>query len=540
MRNHRRRPTEERIDIGATPSCGGPAAPSARGALLWLFRNLNFLPLLIRGEGPVRLSDLTDSTLDAIRSAGSYLSQLATPTMRLGVTGFAQSGKTVFITALARNLTMGGRLPFFDAYAGGRVLRTYLEPQPDDRVPRFDYEGHLAALERDPPEWPESTRRLSQLRLTLEFQPRSALRRTMGLGRLHIDIVDYPGEWLIDLAFLEQSYEEWSRQSVAQARDLTRGKVSSAWLAALGALDPAAPEDEQKAIEATKVFTAYLRAAREAAPAISTVGPGHFLMPGDLEGSPLLTFVPLDMPDGWTPPRGSLAAMMARRFASYKTHVVEPFFRDHFSRLDRQIVLVDALTALNAGSAAVGELTHALEASLRAFRPGAKSWLSPLLGRRIDRILYAAAKADHLPQSSHDRLEAVLRHMTEKAAARASFAGAEVKVLVLAAVRATREVVAKQGSERLPCIRGMPMAGEQVGATLFDGRTEVAIFPGDLPEDPHSVLERSDPAAARADVQFVRFRPPRLANTLGNSELQPWPHIRLDRALDYLIGDRLA
>jgi predicted YcjX-like family ATPase len=113
-------------------------------------------------------------------------------------------------------------------------------------------------------------------------------------------------------------------------------------------------------------------------------------------------------------------------------------------------------------------------------------------------------------------------------------------VLVLAAVRATREVVAKQGSERLPCIRGIPMAGEQVGATLFDGRTEVAIFPGDLPEDPHSVLERSDPAAARADVQFVRFRPPRLASTLGNSELQPWPHIRLDRALDYLIGDRLA
>jgi predicted YcjX-like family ATPase len=263
-------------------------------------------------------------------------------------------------------------------------------------------------------------------------------------------------------------------------------------------------------------------------------------MPGDLEGSPLLTFVPLDMPDGWTPPRGSLAAMMARRFASYKTHVVKPFFRDHFIRLDRQIVLVDALTALNAGSAAVGELTRALEASLRVFRPGPKSWLGPLLGRRIDRILYAAAKADHLSQSSHDRLEAVLRLMTEKAAARAAFAGAEVKVLVLAAVRATREVEAKQGADRLPCIRGVPMAGERIGAKLFDGQTEVAIFPGDLPEDPRSMLERSEPTADRADLQFVRFRPPRLAHTTGNAEIQPWPHIRLDRALDYLIGDRLA
>jgi predicted YcjX-like family ATPase len=305
-------------------------------------------------------------------------------------------------------------------------------------------------------------------------------------------------------------------------------------------LEPGGPEDERKAIEATKVFTAYLRAAREAEPAISTAGPGRFLMPGDLEGSPLLTFVPLDMPSGWTAPRGSWAAMMARRFASYKTHVVKPFFRDHFSRLDRQIVLVDALAALNAGSVAISELTRALEASLRAFRPGARSWFSPLLGRRIDRILYAATKADHIPQSSHDRLEAVLRLMTEKAAARASLAGAEMKVLVLAAVRATREVEVKRGSECLPCILGTPMAGEQLGGKVFDGRTEVAIFPGDLPDDPRSMFERTDPAAARADVRFVRFLPPRLANNLGNGELQPWPHIRLDRALDYLFGDRLA
>ena len=488
----------------------------------------------------MHLSDLADGTLDTVKTAGNYLSQLATPTLRLGVTGFAQSGKTVFITALARNLMSGGRLPFFDAYAKGRVLRAYLEPQPDDSVPRFDYERHLAALERDPPEWPASTRRLSQLRLTVEFQPTGRLRRVMGLGRLHIDIVDYPGEWLIDLSLLEQSYEDWSRQALAQARNPIRAHASGAWLATLAALDPAAPQDEQKALEAAKVFTAYLRAARVAEPALSTVGPGRFLMPGDLEGSPLLTFVPLDTPNGWTPPHGSLAAMMARRYASYKTHVVKPFFRDHFSRLDRQIVLVDALTAVNAGAAAIGELTRALEASLRAFRPGANSWLALLLGRRIDRILYAAAKADHLPQSSHDRLEAVLRLMTEKAAARASFAGAEVRVLALAAVRATREVEARRGSECLPCIRGVPMAGERLGARLFDGRTEVAIFPGDLPADPRSILERSGSSADSWKARFVRFRPPRLANSTGDGELQSWPHIRLDRALEYLIGDRLG
>ena len=34
--------------------------------------------------------------------------------------------------------------------------------------------------------------------------------------------------------------------------------------------------------------------------------------------------------------------MMERRYDSYVAHVVKPFFHDHFARLDRQIVLVDA------------------------------------------------------------------------------------------------------------------------------------------------------------------------------------------------------
>src|SRR5690606_6338979 len=118
-------------------------------------------------------------------------------------------------------------------------------------------------------------------------------------------------------------------------------------------LDPAAPQDELVALESARIFTSFLARARDAEPALSTLGPGRFLLPGDLAGSPLLTFVPLDMPAGWTAPRNWLAAMMERRFESYKTHVVKPFFRDHFSRLDRQIVLIDVLAALNAGREAV-------------------------------------------------------------------------------------------------------------------------------------------------------------------------------------------
>jgi predicted YcjX-like family ATPase len=471
----------------------------------------------------------------ALRNAGAYLSGLTAPTVRLGVTGLARSGKTVFITTLVRTLTEGGRLPFFIPYAERRVLSAILEPQPDDAVPRFDYEGHLAALLSDPPRWPESTRRISELRVAIEYRRSRLLRRAFGTGRLNLDIVDYPGEWLIDLGLLQLSFAEWSRGVIGGARRPPLDRLAAPWLQKLRDLDPAAPQDEQVAIAAARAFTGYLEAARAAHPTFSTLGPGRFLLPGDLQGSPLLTFAPLDLPAGWSPARGSLGAMMARRYDSYRQYAVKPFFNNHFSRLDRQIVLVDALEAINAGPAGVENLTSALETCLTAFRPGSRSWLSSILSPRIDRVLFAATKADHLPSVSHDRLEAALGLMVERASKRAGAAGAAVKVMALAALRATREAEARHGGETLACIRGVPLPGEVVGGKTFDGRAEAALFPGDLPADPERLISRS---ASSAPVRFVRFRPPVLRSSSG-SELESWPHIRLDRALQFLLGDYL-
>ena len=137
---------------------------------------------------------------------------------------------------------------------------------------------------------------------------------------------------------------------------------------------------------------------------------------------------------------------------------------------------------------------------LQCFRPGANTWLSGILPRRIDRLLFAATKADHLHHTSHDRLEAILRLIADKAIARAAFAGAEVKVMALAALRATREAEAKPGRQRLPCIVGVPLPGERLGGKVFDGKAEAAVFPGDLPEDPAS-LTTQPAVAGRADAQ---------------------------------------
>lgn len=483
----------------------------------------------------MRLPDINDATTGALTGMGSRLSDLMTPTLRLGVTGLARAGKTVFITALVRNLLAGGRLPYFSAMAEGRITRAYLEPQPDDRIPRFAYEDHLADLAGDPPRWPESTRRISQLRVTIEYVSAKTLRRTLGSGRLHVDIVDYPGEWLLDLPLLDLDFSEWSERAIADAQQRHRAQAAKTWLAFLAAINAGSPADEQVALNGAALFTRYLQDARTPDQTLAAPGPGRFLLPGDAAGSPLLTFFPLPPPAGGSYGHGTLGALLTRRFESYKTYMVQPFFRDHFARLDRQIVLMDALSAINSGAEAINDLQRTLEAVLECFKPGAHSWLSRILSRRIDRLLFAATKADHLHHSSHDRLEAILRLLAEKAIARAEFAGAEVKVMAMSALRATREAEARSGWQRLPCIVGVPLAGERLGRQVFDGSAETAVFPGDLPSDPALLKSGTLPAP----VYFPRFRPPRLKFDASGDETS-LPHIRLDRAMEFLLGDWLA
>ncbi len=485
-----------------------------------------------------RFSEIIEEARLSARALKDYGDQLFNPTVRLGVTGLSRAGKTVFITALIHGLTRGGRFPVFEPFATGRIAQARLAPQPDDAVPRFDYESHVRTLigER---RWPNSTVDISELRLVIDYQRQNGADRTLTL-----DIVDYPGEWLLDLPLLNKSYEQWSRESLGLSRERPRAPLAAQWHAHLATLSAEAEADEQAALTAARLFTNYLRACRDERFAMSLLPPGRFLMPGNLAGSPALTFAPLDLPDEGTAPEGSLWAMMVRRYEAYKDVVVRPFFRDHFARLDRQVVLVDALSAFNSGPEALGDLEAALAGILDCFRIGRSTFLTSLFRPRIDRILFAATKADHLHHSSHDRLEAVLRRTVAGAVARAEDTGALIDVVALAAVRATREAMVARGRDKLPSLLGTPAPGETAGGEAFDGTTEVATFPGDLPADPEQLFAGegafrglASASADKADFRFLRFRPPQLEST--GAEAPALPHIRLDRALQFLIGDKL-
>lgn len=444
---------------------------------------------------------------------------LANPVVRLGVTGLSRAGKTVFITALVANMLQRGRMAGLRAASEGRIKAAWLQPQPDDTLPRFDFERHLAALTGPEPFWPDGTRHVSQLRLSLRIEGGGLLSGFRGARVLHLDIVDYPGEWLLDLRLMERDFGQWSAEVLSR---IGGRPGADRFLGALGAETPGAPFTEPRATALAQLYTAHLNAARTAGWADCT--PGRFLIPGELEGSPALTFAPL-------PPElqdSHLGREFRRRFDAYKSRVVRPFFRDHFARIDRQVVLVDVLGAIHQGPRAVEDMRRAMSDILTAFRPGRSGWLAQLLGlRRVERILFAATKADHLHHTQHPALIAIATAMLREARDRADFQGARTEAMAIAALRTTTEETIRQGDETLPAVRGR----------LVDGR-QAAFYPGELPSDPGLLLHPARQGAEGwldADYSVMNFAPARLTLRPGDGP----PHIRLDRAAQFLIGDRL-
>lgn len=481
------------------------------------------VPILARQKAGDRviISDIAEGVTRSVSGVTDTVTGLfVDPVIRLGVTGLSRAGKTVFITSLVANLLDRGRMPQLVAAANGSIQTAYLQPQPDDTVPRFEFEDHLMAMTGTTPRWPDSTRAVSELRLSLKVQPQGLFGALGGPKTVHLDIIDYPGEWLLDLSLLDKDFRTWSRETLAR---MEKRDFAGEYLTAVAKVSAETSYSEPQVQDLARTFTTYLKDARSRG--FSDCTPGRFLLPGDLEGSPVLTFAPMDASGA---ARRTIAREMERRFEAYKAKVVRPFFRDHFARLDRQVVLVDVLGAIHDGPRAVEDLRQTLADILGAFRPGRNAFLSQLLlGKRVDRILFAATKADHLHHEQHGRLTAIMDALTREARDRAQFAGAETQALSLAALRTTTEDRLDHGGRQIAAVTG----------TLASGK-RAAFYPGELPTDASRILAPAREGAEDwpfGDVQVQSFVPPVQDIAPGDGP----PHIRLDKAAEFLIGDRL-
>ena len=462
------------------------------------------------------------------RLSGSLGELAGGATVWLAVTGLSRSGKTVFVTSLIHNLLScahnPNRMPLLGVVGQGRMMAANVESARRNRQPQFPYRENIEKMAV--PDWPARTEDISEIGIEVRYAPAGMLgglvsEITGTPATLTIRIVDYPGEWLLDLPLMAQSFTEWSRATLRLLRKGVRAEIARDFLALVAQHRPDAAASEEVGKHLHDGYCAYLLEARDRH-GLSFLQPGRFLCRGTLDEPRYLWFAPLEFAesaDMLAP--GTLGALMADRFDAYKREVVARFYQDHFQRYTRQIVLVDVLRALLAGREAFDDTRLALDAILESFRYGHGGMLSRLLlGPHIDKVLFAATKADHVPDIQRDHLAALLRNMAAFPALEIRSSNAQLDVTALASVISTAEETQEIDGQRVQVVVGRPVGSNK----------QAKFFVGNVPIRPPRAEAWGSPF-----LSVPVFEPP----AIDASPVEGIAHINLDLALEFLIGDRL-
>ncbi|NIY93037.1 YcjX family protein [Vibrio diazotrophicus] len=439
--------------------------------------------------------------------------------VRLAVTGLSRAGKTAFITSLVNQLlhtSTHDNLPLLAAARDKRIIGAKRVPQTNLMVPRFGYDEAMVQLQSTPPEWPVPTRDVSEIRLAIKYKTKKRTKKLLSsTSTLYMDIIDYPGEWLLDLPMLELDFATWSAQQF-NAMHGVRAELAKPWLEALDKLDLNEEANEKTLAHIASLYTDYLHKCKESG--LHWVQPGRFVLPGELEGAPVLQFFPCrNVEASSKADKHSVLSLLKKRYEEYQNKVVKAFYKHHFSTFDRQIVLVDCLSPLNDGHESFMDMRSALEQIMHSFRYGRNGLLKRIFSPKIDRVLFAATKADHITPDQYGNLVSLLQQMIHPAWQSAAYENIEMSCISMASIRATKSGHIDTSEGKVPAIQGMTEVGESL--TLYPGEV-----PNKLPNPDFWQKSRFD---------FTSFRPANMNHD------EPCQHIRVDKALDILIGDKL-
>ena len=446
----------------------------------------------------------------------------------LAVTGLSKSGKTAFITSLVNQLlteNAESSLHFFNVVEQGRYVAAKRVPQKHLHIARFDYEGAMSSLSQSPPTWPKSTSGISEIRLAIRYQPQeSLLKYATDMATLYVDITDYPGEWLLDLPMLEQSYQQWSEQTTTLLTQAPRHEQAKSFLEKLNALDPFAAADENILASLADDYTQLLHYYRHQL-GLSVIQPGRFILPGELANAPILQFFPFSCFDNidekayLNAKDTSNIGMLRARYNEYKERVIKQFYQQHFVNFDRQIVLADCLTPLNNGAASFTDLQNALAMTMQSFQYGQAGVLTRLFSPKIDRLLFAATKADHVTPDQHNALVSLLNKLVYQTKQSLNFDAVKMKTIALASIQATKVGKSQYQGKQIPVIQGYEINSEQL----------TTLFPGSVPAQIPTRQYWQEQA-----FNFIHFLPYQ-----SITAEQSLAHLRMDQALQFLLGDKL-
>jgi predicted YcjX-like family ATPase len=438
-------------------------------------------------------------------------------TIRIGVTGLARAGKTALITSLAANLLAlsAGRpaLPAVVDRLRGRRLSVSISPAEASDIPRFEVKPHTDALAADPPWWPARTTAISLLALDVDV-PREGFLAAVGPQRRRLELLDYPGEWLLDLPLIGRDFATWSESTLRRLETLERADIPRAFLSFVRGLPVGAESDEALSESGHRLYVETLRRLRDEI-GLAFLQPGRFLMPPPGAQPPWMQFFPL-------PGRSPLARAMQARFNAYVGTVQRDLMSPMFGELDSLVVLADLLSALHQGQPAFADARLALAAAADALR-WERSWTDypaafaqlKLPPSPIKRVAFVATKADHIAARQRGNLTSLMRHITQ-----VPQSGVTSAVFSIASVRCTEDVVETLGGRPVSAVRGR-IIGESRPARFYPGEV-----PDSVPDDlfwQHRFLALPD------------FEPMRLPES-GRGGI---PQIGLDALVAFLLADIL-
>lgn len=445
--------------------------------------------------------------------------------VRIAVTGLSGAGKTAFITSFMNQLLHiadNDQLPFFRAAKEGRVLASKVGSYDELHIPEFKYKQSLDSIIDTTPSWPASTTGISQAQLNVRYIIKNEwLQKLQKQSHLTIDIIDYPGEWLLDLPLLRLSYKEWSVQCL-QLLDQSHVAEDSDWREQSTKVIYQQPLADESIAELSLQYKDFIKEHFIQQQTYNLLQPGRFILPGELQGAPVLDFFPvLDIDilnSDWSAlAEDSVIKTLEKRFNYYKQQIVQPFFKEYFEKVDRQILLVDCLEVLNGGYQNFRDMQFTLVELLKSFHYGQSNWLKRMFNPSIDKLLIAATKADHVPPEQHRALEGFLQNMLQEAKNDIQYEGIELETMVISAIKVTEAVIAEHQGQKLMCVKGIEL----------DSGEEVINYPGKIQPQ---ILSRDTWREHQYD--FINFAIP---TNLSSGIL---PHIRMDKVMQFLIGDK--
>ncbi len=456
-----------------------------------------------------------NKTLDGFEQRTSkWLARSLDKHLSIGITGFSGSGKSTFLTSLIHQLThsdhahLGGFLPARDK----RLLDIQLLPLED--LPLFDYQHGIQALASDPPAWPASTTQISGCRLVIEYKKSTLLPTFTGETRhLTLELRDYPGEWLLDIAMLQQDYRLWSLDTGNLNNRGIRQQLAGNLLNELDQLDPLASFDSHNIAPLLRRYHDYLLACKNAG--LTFIQPGRALL-ADSRDFP--HFLPLNHLQHYSAQQlnnadeNSLYKIMQQRYNTYLSAFVRPFYKRFFRGVDRQVVLIDVLKALSNGKEKFDDMIVAFRRIIDCYHVGQNALLHRLFSPQVEKILFLASKPDRILMNQHESLrrlcDDIIRHICPQSVRNRI----EIETEIAAAVRSTHD------------------HSDHLTAKLLSGQfgelTHPPI-PDQLPDaEQWQQLEKWQPPVLQAPLNPDLLLGGRLA------------HIRMDKVLRDLIGDK--